>query len=129
MGQSRCDRNDHLIFSKGHGLTRLYSVFRAVGVVSDEELMAGTELRSRWEGHPTPVISGGRGHRLELGPGLRTGSAIALATGTYLARGSRTRTWVLFGGQHEMAEGRSWEASTRPPIRAVEPHHDRDVND
>src|SRR6266567_8290641 len=30
--------NDHLIFSKGHASPLLYSVFKAVGVVSDEEL-------------------------------------------------------------------------------------------
>jgi transketolase len=33
--------NDHLIFSKGHASPLLYSVFKAVGVVSDEELMTG----------------------------------------------------------------------------------------
>src|SRR5438046_10148594 len=31
--------NDHLIFSKGHASPLLYSVYKAVGVVSDEELM------------------------------------------------------------------------------------------
>jgi transketolase len=33
--------NDHLIFSKGHASPLLYSVFKAVGVVSDDELMTG----------------------------------------------------------------------------------------
>src|SRR5215468_11492188 len=33
--------NDHLIFSKGHASPLLYSIFKAVGVVSDEELVAG----------------------------------------------------------------------------------------
>src|SRR4051812_20909260 len=31
--------NDHLIFSKGHASPLLYSIFKAVGVVSDEELV------------------------------------------------------------------------------------------
>src|ERR1700758_1701076 len=31
--------NDPLIFSKGHASPLLYSMFKAVGVVSDEELM------------------------------------------------------------------------------------------
>jgi len=31
--------NDHLIFSKGHASPLLYSMFKAAGVVSDEELM------------------------------------------------------------------------------------------
>lgn len=35
------DVNDHLIFSKGHASPLLYSVSRAVGVVSHEEQMTG----------------------------------------------------------------------------------------
>ena len=35
--------NDHLIFSKGHASPLLYSVFRAVGVVSEDELKKLTE--------------------------------------------------------------------------------------
>src|SRR5262249_60951787 len=35
------DANDHLVFSKGHASPLLYSVFKAVGVVSDQELMTG----------------------------------------------------------------------------------------
>src|SRR3984885_8798120 len=33
--------NDHLVFSKGHASPLLYSVFKAVGVVSEDELMNG----------------------------------------------------------------------------------------
>src|SRR5699024_10679406 len=32
-------RNDHLIFSKGHASPLLYSCFKAVGAVDDEELL------------------------------------------------------------------------------------------
>src|SRR5215471_7074826 len=45
--------NDHLIFSKGHASPLLYSMFKAVGVVSDQDLM--TKYRrfgSVLEGHP-----------------------------------------------------------------------------
>src|SRR5438105_12635837 len=31
--------NDHLIFSKGHASPLLYAIFKAVGVVSDDELL------------------------------------------------------------------------------------------
>ena len=49
--------NDHLIFSKGHASPLLYSLYKAVGVVSDEELMTGyRRFGSRLEGHPTPVL-------------------------------------------------------------------------
>ena len=49
--------NDHLIFSKGHASPLLYSVFKAVGVVSEEELMTGyRRFGQRLQGHPTPVL-------------------------------------------------------------------------
>src|SRR5215471_12586359 len=37
----RAPGNDHLIFSKGHASPLLYSVFRAAGVISEDELMNG----------------------------------------------------------------------------------------
>src|SRR6202521_1430648 len=49
--------NDHLIFSKGHASPLLYSVFKAAGVVSEEELMTGyRRFGQRLEGHPTPIL-------------------------------------------------------------------------
>ena len=49
--------NDHLIFSKGHASPLLYSMYRAVGVVDEEELV-GTyrQFGSRLEGHPMPIL-------------------------------------------------------------------------
>src|ERR1700741_1063046 len=45
--------NDHLIFSKGHASPLLYSIYKAVGVVSDEELMTRyRRFGSRLGGHP-----------------------------------------------------------------------------
>ncbi len=38
--------NDHLIFSKGHASPLLYSLFKAAGAISDDELMT---LRKRWQ--------------------------------------------------------------------------------
>jgi len=55
--QPQAEGNDHLIFSKGHSSPLLFSVYKAVGVVSDEELMTRyRRLGSRLEGHPTPVL-------------------------------------------------------------------------
>jgi len=101
--------NDHLIFSKGHASPLLYSVFKAVGVVSDEELMTGyRRFGSRLEGHPTPaelpwvdVATG------SLGQGLPDGVGVALA-GKYVDE-APYRVWVLCGDS-EMAEGSIWEA-------------------
>src|SRR5947207_9570688 len=46
--------NDHLVFSKGHASPLLYAIFKAVGAVTDEELLTFRKLGSRLEGHPTP---------------------------------------------------------------------------
>jgi transketolase len=100
--------NDHLIFSKGHASPLLYSVYKAVGVVSDEELM--TEYRrfgSRLEGHPTPELPWVDVATGSLGQGLPDGVGIALA-GKYVEE-APYRVWVLCGDS-EMAEGSIWEA-------------------
>jgi transketolase len=100
--------NDHLIFSKGHASPLLYSVYKAVGVVSDDELMTGyRRLGSRLEGHPTPVLPWVDVATGSLGQGLPDGVGIALA-GKYLDK-LPYRVWVLCGDS-EMAEGSMWEA-------------------
>ena len=102
------DANDHLIFSKGHASPLLYAVFRAVGVVPDEELMAGyRRFGSRLEGHPTPVLPWVDVATGSLGQGRPDGVGIALA-GRYLDR-RPYRVWVLCG-DGEMTEGSVWEA-------------------
>ncbi len=104
----RADANDHLIFSKGHASPLLYSVYKAVGVVSDEELMNGyRRFGSRLEGHPTPILPWVDVATGSLGQGLPDGVGIALA-GRYLDR-LPYRVWVLCGDS-EMAEGSIWEA-------------------
>ena len=100
--------NDHLIFSKGHASPLLYSIYKAVGVVSDEELMTGyRRFGSRLEGHPTPVLPWVDVATGSLGQGLPDGVGVALA-GKYLDE-SPYRVWVLCGDS-EMAEGSMWEA-------------------
>jgi transketolase len=100
--------NDHLIFSKGHASPLLYSVFKAAGVVSDEELMTRyRRFGSRLEGHPTPVLPWVDVATGSLGQGLPDGVGVALA-GKYLDRADY-RVWVLCGDS-ELAEGSIWEA-------------------
>ena len=102
------DGNDHLIFSKGHASPLLYSVFKAVGVVSDDELMTGyRRLGSRLEGHPTPALPWVDVATGSLGQGLPDGVGVALA-GKYLDK-LPYRVWVLCGDS-ETAEGSIWEA-------------------
>ena len=100
--------NDHLIFSKGHASPLLYSIFKAAGVISDDELV--NEYRrfgSRLEGHPTPVLPWVDVATGSLGQGLPDGVGVALA-GRYLDE-LPYRVWVLCGDS-EMAEGSMWEA-------------------
>ena len=100
--------NDHLIFSKGHASPLLYSMFKAVGVVSDDELMTGyRRFGSRLEGPPTPVLPWVDVATGSLGQGLPDGVGVALA-GRYLDE-LPYRVWVLCGDS-EMAEGSMWEA-------------------
>ena len=100
--------NDHLIFSKGHASPLLYSMFKAAGVVSDDELMTGyRRFGSRLEGHPTPVLPWVDVATGSLGQGLPDGVGVALA-GKYLDE-LTYRVWVLCGDS-EMAEGSMWEA-------------------
>jgi transketolase len=100
--------NDHLIFSKGHASPLLYAVFKAVGVVTDEELMTGyRRFGQRLEGHPTPVLPWVDVATGSLGQGLPDGVGIALA-GKYL-EWRPYRVWVLCGDS-ELAEGSMWEA-------------------
>src|SRR5215469_11165004 len=103
--------NDHLIFSKGHASPLLYAVFKAAGVVSDEELMTGyRRFGQRLEGHPTPMLPWVDVATGSLGQGLPDGVGVALA-GKYLDRRAY-RIWVLCGDS-ELAEGSIWEAADK----------------
>src|ERR1700753_1466309 len=98
--------NDHLIFSKGHASPLLYSVFKAVGVVSEEELTtASRRFGQRLEGHPTPVLPWVDVATGSLGQGLPDAVGVALA-GKYLDR-LPYRAWVLTGDS-ELGGGTGW---------------------
>jgi len=106
--QPRLPVNDHLIFSKGHASPLLYSVFKAVGVVTEDELLNGyRRFGQRLEGHPTPVLPWVDVATGSLGQGLPDGVGVGLA-GKYLDR-LPYRVWVLTGDS-ELAEGSIWEA-------------------
>src|ERR1044071_8328618 len=99
--------NDHLVFSKGHASPLLYSMYRAAGAISEEELLSFRTFGSRMQGHPTPEIPWVDVATGSLGQGLPNGFGIALA-GKKLDR-LPYRVWVLCGDS-EMAEGSMWEA-------------------
>ncbi len=99
--------NDHLIFSKGHASPLVYSLFKAAGAITDEELMAFRKFGSRTQGHPTPLLPWVDVATGSLGQGLPIGVGVALA-GKYLDK-LPYRVWVVLGDS-EMAEGSVWEA-------------------
>ena len=74
--------NDHLIFSKGHASPLLYAMFKAAGVISDEDLINGYRRFGNWlQGHPTPVLPWVDVATGSLGQGLPIGVGVALAGG------------------------------------------------
>ncbi|MBV8999057.1 MAG: transketolase [Solirubrobacterales bacterium] len=100
-------RNDHLIFSKGHASPLYYSMLKAAGAITDDELLTFRRFGSRLEGHPTPMLPWVDVATGSLGQGLPIGVGVALA-------GKRLdqlpyRVWILCGDS-EMAEGSMWEA-------------------
>jgi transketolase len=99
--------NDRLVFSKGHASTLLYAIYRAAGVISDDDLLSYRKHGSMLEGHPTPLIPWVDVATGSLGQGLPIGVGMALAA-KYLEK-LPTRVWVLCGDS-EMAEGSMWEA-------------------
>jgi len=99
--------NDHLIYSKGHASPLCYAMFKAVGAITDAELMTFRKFGSRLQGHPTPVIPWVDVATGSLGQGLPIGVGVALA-GQYLDK-LPYHVWVLCGDS-ELAEGSIWEA-------------------
>src|ERR1700731_3501458 len=99
--------NDHLIFSKGHASPLLYAIFKAVGVISDDEMLTFRKFGSRLQGHPTPILPWVDVATGSLGQGLPIAVGVGLA-GRYLDH-LPFHVWVLCGDS-ELAEGSVWEA-------------------
>ena len=99
--------NDHLIFSKGHASPLCYAMFKAVGAITDAEMMTFRKFGSRMEGHPTPAIPWVDVATGSLGQGLPISVGVALA-GKNLDK-LPFHVWTLCGDS-ELAEGSIWEA-------------------
>jgi transketolase len=106
--EPRNPANDRLVFSKGHASPLVYGLFRAAGVLSDEEFGTYRQFGSRLQGHPTPVLPWVDVATGSLGQGLPIGVGMAYA-GKRLNR-LPFRVWVICGDS-EMAEGSMWEAA------------------
>jgi transketolase len=108
FGHPKSPANDRIVFSKGHASPLVYGLFRAAGVLSEEEFATYRQFGSRLQGHPTPVLPWVDVATGSLGQGLPIAVGMALAA----KRLDRTaaRMWV-FCGDSEMAEGSMWEAA------------------
>ncbi|WP_084728824.1 transketolase [Streptacidiphilus neutrinimicus] len=109
--------NDHLIFSKGHASPLLYSLFKAAGVIGEQELLTTyRRAGARLQGHPTPVLPWVDLATGSLGQGVAYAVGIALAGRELEHRDYRV--WALCGDS-EMAEGSVWEALDRAGRRRL----------
>ena len=100
--------NDRFVLSKGHASPVLYSTLKAIGAISDQELLSFRRFGSPLQGHPAPVpempwIDVATG---SLGQGLPVGLGMALAM---RLDALPSRVWVLMGDS-EAVEGAVWEA-------------------
>ena len=115
--------NDHLIFSKGHASPLLYSIYRAVGAVSEEELLGLPAPRQPAGGTPHAGLALGRrrqwiartgaAHRGRRGPGRKAARPASLP-GLGPVRRQRDGRGVDVGG-----------VRARRPRGTRQPHGDR----
>ncbi|HEX9718032.1 MAG TPA: transketolase [Actinomycetota bacterium] len=110
--------NDRFVLSKGHASPLMYSVLKAIGAITDEQLMTYRRFGSPLEGHPAPlpgmpwidVATGSLGQGLPIGLGM----ALAMKLDTNPAR-----VWVLMGDS-ESLEGSVWEAMANASFHGVD---------
>ena len=110
--------NDRFVLSKGHASPLMYSVLKAIGAITDEQLMTYRRFGSPLEGHPAPVpgmpwidvATGSLGQGLPIGLGM----ALAMKLDTNPAR-----VWVLMGDS-ESSEGSVWEAMANASFHGVD---------
>ena len=100
--------NDRFVLSKGHASPLMFSILKAVGAISDEQLMTFRRFGSPIQGHPVPLpdmpwVDVATG---SLGQGLPIALGMALAQ---RMDDLPARVWCLIGDS-ESAEGSVWEA-------------------
>ena len=99
-------KHDEFILSKGHAVPVLYAVFKACGIITDDDLMSLRKFDFVFEGHPTPRTPGIHFATGSLGQGLSIGLGVALA---HRFKNFDAHTYVLLGDS-ELTEGSNWEA-------------------
>jgi len=100
-------KNDHLIFSKGHAAPLLYSLMALKGELTEAQMLTLRQFNSPLQGHPMPGLPGIEVATGSLGQGLSIGVGMALAD-KRLSQNTN-QTYVLLG-DGEVEEGSIWEA-------------------
>ncbi len=110
--------NDRFVLSKGHAAPLLYAILKAIGAISDDELLSLRKMGSAVQGHPAPVpempwVDVATG---SLGQGLPISLGMALAM---RLDGAPGRVWCLMGDS-ETAEGSVWEAMANASVHGLD---------
>jgi transketolase len=100
------EKNDEVIFSKGHAAPLLYALYAVLGKIDEKKLETLRQFGSVLEGHPTPRFPYVKVATGSLGQGLSIGLGMALAKRFLKNKG---RVFVLLGDS-EISEGQVWEA-------------------
>jgi transketolase len=100
------EKNDELIFSKGHAAPLLYALYAVLGKIDEKKLETLRQFGSVLEGHPTPRFPYVKVATGSLGQGLSIGLGMALAKRLLKDKG---KVFVLLGDS-EISEGQVWEA-------------------
>jgi len=108
VSDPKAPSNDRFVLSKGHASPLMFSVLKAIGAITDEQLLTFRRLGSPVQGHPVPLtdmpwVDVATG---SLGQGLPIGLGMALAM---KMDANPARVWVLMGDS-ESSEGSVWEA-------------------
>ncbi len=110
--------NDRFVLSKGHASPLLYAVFKAIGAITDDQMLTLRRMGSPVQGHPAPVpempwVDVATG---SLGQGLPVSLGMALAM---RLDGAPGRVWCLMGDS-ETAEGSVWESMAAASFHEVD---------
>ena len=99
--------NDRFILSKGHAIPVIYSAWKQLGVITENELLDLRKFDSFLEGHPTPKFEYNEAATGSLGQGLSVGVGMAIN-----AKHDNLdyKTYVMMG-DGEIAEGSVWEGA------------------
>ncbi|MBD3272747.1 transketolase [Candidatus Dependentiae bacterium] len=99
--------NDRFILSIGHAIPVVYSAWKNLGVITEQELLDLRKFDSVLEGHPTPRFRYNEAATGSLGQGLAIGVGMALNA---KHDNLNYKTYVMIG-DGEAAEGSIWEAA------------------